>query len=90
MPERDWSNKRERLYDQIRQGLKQRGRSEDTAEETAARRVNKERARAGEPKTHNARTSTAAPDEQRRTRTSRRPQLTRLPHNYAPVTTPAA
>jgi hypothetical protein len=89
MPEQDRSNKRERLYDQIRLGLKQRGRPEDTAEEAAARRSIRN-ARAGEPKTHNARTSTAAPDEQGRTRTSRRPQLTSLPHNSAPVTTPAA
>ena len=32
----------------MKEGLQERGRSEDTAEETAARTVNKERARAGE------------------------------------------
>jgi hypothetical protein len=48
MPQQAWSRKRERQYDHIKQGLKDRGRSEDTAEEIAARTVNKERARAGE------------------------------------------
>ena len=50
MPQKAWSAKRERQYDHIKSGLKQRGRSEDTAEEIAARTVNKERARAGESK----------------------------------------
>jgi hypothetical protein len=45
------SKKRERQYEHIKAGLKQRGRSEDTAEEIAARTVNKERARSGEAKT---------------------------------------
>ena len=44
------SKKRERQYEHIKEGLKERGRSEDTAEEIAARTVNKERARAGESK----------------------------------------
>ena len=48
MPQQAWSNKRERQYKHIKQSLKQRGRSEDTAEEIAARTVNKERARSGE------------------------------------------
>jgi hypothetical protein len=43
-----WSAKRERQYDHIKQGLLDRGEPEDTAEEIAARTVNKERARAGE------------------------------------------
>ena len=43
-----WSTKRERQYEHIKQGLKESGRSEDTAEEIAARTVNKERARSGE------------------------------------------
>jgi hypothetical protein len=43
-----WSEKREHQYDHIKKGLEERGRSEDTAEEIAARTVNKERARAGE------------------------------------------
>lgn len=50
MPQRAWSNKRERQYEHIKEGLRERGRSEDTAEEIAARTVNKERARSGEAK----------------------------------------
>ena len=49
--------KRERQYEHIKAGLKKRGRSEDTAEEIAARTVNKERARSGEAK-EKSRTST--------------------------------
>ena len=45
---RSWSAKRERQYEHIKEGLLERGRTEDTAEEIAARTVNKERARAGE------------------------------------------
>jgi hypothetical protein len=48
MPQRAWNSKRERQYKHIKQGLKRRGRSEGTAEEIAARTVNKERARSGE------------------------------------------
>jgi plasmid stabilization system protein ParE len=52
-----WSEKRERQYEHIKEGLEERGRSEDTAEEIAARTVNKERARAGEA-AESSRTST--------------------------------
>ncbi len=48
MPQPGWSDKRERQYEHIRESLRERGRSEDKAEEIAARTVNKERARAGE------------------------------------------
>ncbi len=48
MPQRAWNNKRERQYEHIKEGLRERGQSEDEAEEIAARTVNKERARAGE------------------------------------------
>jgi hypothetical protein len=51
MPQQAWSKKRERQYQHIKEGLKEEGRSEDLAEEIAARTVNKERARAGEAKT---------------------------------------
>jgi hypothetical protein len=51
MPEQAWSTKRERQYEHIKSGLKQRGNSEELAEEIAARTVNKERARLGESKT---------------------------------------
>ncbi|HEX3223538.1 MAG TPA: plasmid stabilization protein [Nocardioides sp.] len=48
MPQQAWSKKRERQYEHIKEGLEERGRSEDQAEEIAARTVNKERARSGE------------------------------------------
>ena len=51
MPRQAWSAKRERQYEHIKQGLEERGRDEDTAEEIAARTVNKERARSGEART---------------------------------------
>lgn len=51
MPQQAWSAKRERQYEHIKEGLVERGRGEDAAEEIAARTVNKERARAGESKT---------------------------------------
>ena len=57
MPQRAWSDKRERQYEHIKDGLRERGEDEDTAEEIAARTVNKERARAGEAK-ESSRTST--------------------------------
>ena len=49
MPQQAWSAKRERQYEHIKAGLKKRGESEDTAEEIAARTVNKERARPARP-----------------------------------------
>jgi hypothetical protein len=58
MPQRSWSAKRERQYEHIKDGLEERGRPDDVAEEIAARTVNKERARAGESK-QRSRTSTA-------------------------------
>ena len=57
MPRRAWTEKRDRQYEHIKQGLEERGEDEDTAEEIAARTVNKERARAGEAKSA-SRTST--------------------------------
>jgi plasmid stabilization system protein ParE len=57
MPQRAWSKKRERQYEHIKEGLEDRGTSEDKAEEIAARTVNKERARHGEAK-ESSRTST--------------------------------
>jgi hypothetical protein len=48
MPQRAWNDKRERQYEHIKDGLLDRGEGENTAEEIAARTVNKERARAGE------------------------------------------
>ena len=57
MPQKVWSPKRERQYEHIKEGLLERGRDEDTAEEIASRTVNKERARSGEAK-QRSRTST--------------------------------
>ncbi|WP_020521108.1 hypothetical protein [Catelliglobosispora koreensis] len=50
MPQKAWNAKRERQYEHIKEGVLERGESEDVAEEIAARTVNKERARAGEAK----------------------------------------
>ncbi len=47
---RAWSDKRERQYKHIKESELDQGRSEDLAEEIAARTVNKERARSGEAK----------------------------------------
>ena len=54
---RGFSKKRERQYEHIKEGLRDRGESKDKAEEIAARTVNKERARAGEAR-QASRTST--------------------------------
>src|ERR1700722_3220114 len=48
MPRQAWSKKRERQYLHIKEGLVDRGDSEDEAQEIAARTVNKSRARSGE------------------------------------------
>jgi len=50
MPQRAWSNKRERQYEHIKESEQQQGRSTKRAKEIAARTVNKERARSGEAK----------------------------------------
>ena len=51
MPQQAWNKKRERQYQHIKTGLRERGESEDLADEIAARTVNKERARSGEART---------------------------------------
>src|SRR5687767_15977870 len=65
MPQQAWSDKRERQYEHIKDGLLERGEDEDKAEEIAARTVNKERARAGESRTA-SRTSTEDMSSSRR------------------------
>jgi hypothetical protein len=50
MPQKTWSNKRERQYEHIKESEKKQGRSTKRAKEIAARTVNKERARSGEAK----------------------------------------
>ena len=51
MPQRAWSNKRERQYAHVKESAKERGASTKRAKEIAARTVNKERARSGEART---------------------------------------
>jgi hypothetical protein len=51
MPQKAWSNKRERQYEHIKESEKEQGRSTKTAKRIAAATVNKERARSGEAKT---------------------------------------
>jgi hypothetical protein len=48
MPQKAWSNKRERQYEHVKEGERKRGRSTKRAKEIAARTVNKQRARTGE------------------------------------------
>jgi plasmid stabilization system protein ParE len=47
---KEWSDKRERQYEHIKDSYEDRGVSEDKAEERAARTVNKERRETGETK----------------------------------------
>ena len=51
MPQKAWSNKRERQYEHIKASEQKQGRSTKRAKEIAARTVNKERARSGEART---------------------------------------
>ena len=51
MPQKAWSDKRERQYEHIKDSERKQGRSTKRAKEIAARTVNKERARSGEAKT---------------------------------------
>jgi hypothetical protein len=48
MPQRAWSNKRERQYEHIKSSAKKKGASTRRAKQLAAATVNKERARSGE------------------------------------------
>jgi hypothetical protein len=54
MPSTEWSAKRKRQYQHIKEGLLDRGEPEPLAEEIAARTVNKERAQHGESVTASA------------------------------------
>lgn len=57
MPQQAWSKKREPQYEKVKESRKQQGRDEGTAEEIAARTVNKQRAQSGESR-QRSRTST--------------------------------
>ena len=50
MPQGAWSPRRDRQYEHIKKSELDSGRSEDRAEEIAARTVNKQRSEAGETK----------------------------------------
>jgi hypothetical protein len=50
MPQKAWSNKRERQYEHVKESEKKKGRSTKRAKEIAARTVNKQRAQKGETK----------------------------------------
>ena len=70
-PKAAWSPKRKRQYRHVKESALERGESEGTAEEIAARTVNKERARRGESRTA-SRTSTRDISSQRRAASRRR------------------
>jgi hypothetical protein len=55
MPQGAWSPKRERQYEHIKESEREAGRSNDRAEEIAARTVNKQRSDAGETKSSRSR-----------------------------------
>jgi len=51
VPQKAWSNKRERQYEHIKESAKEGGASTKRAKQIAAATVNKERARKGESRT---------------------------------------
>ena len=55
MPQGAWSPKSERQYEHIKESEREAGRSNDRAEEIAARTVNKQRSKAGETKSSKSR-----------------------------------
>jgi hypothetical protein len=72
-----WSNKRERQYEHIEEGLEKRGTPKRKAKEIAARTVNKERARKGEAKTSSRRTKEQLYNEAKRLGIEGRSRMTR-------------
>jgi hypothetical protein len=50
MPQKAWSDKRERQYEHIKESEKKQGRSTKRAKEMAAATVNKQRVESGETK----------------------------------------
>ena len=57
MPQEAWSKKDERQYEEIKKSQKERGKSEERAEEIAARTVNKQRREEGRTKSDQKTTS---------------------------------
>ena len=74
MPPKAWSAKRERQYEHIKEGYEKRGKSEETAEEIAARTVNKERAQHGEAREASPQTLSDMPAPRRGGQRSHRGQ----------------
>jgi hypothetical protein len=60
MPQNAWSQKRERQYEHVKESELDAGRSEDRAEEIAARTVNKQRAESGEAKSSSTKSKSSA------------------------------
>jgi hypothetical protein len=60
MPQKAWSNKRERQYEHVKESEKKQGRSTKRAKEIAARTVNKQRAQSGETKSSRSRSSSSS------------------------------
>ncbi|MFN2614225.1 MAG: plasmid stabilization protein [Actinomycetota bacterium] len=65
-PKANWSDKRERQYEHIKEGLLEHGRPKRLAKEIAARTVQKERARHGESKRRGSRLSRTDISSERR------------------------
>ncbi|MCW2899161.1 MAG: plasmid stabilization protein [Streptosporangiaceae bacterium] len=65
MPQKAWSDKRERQYEHIKESEQERGAGEGRAKEIAARTVNKNRAQSGEAE-QASKTSTEDMSPQRR------------------------
>ena len=61
MPSTEWSGKRKRQYQHMKDSVLARGQSEPLAEEIAARSVNKERAQHGESEKASASSVNDAP-----------------------------
>jgi plasmid stabilization system protein ParE len=65
MPQKAWTDKRERQYEHIKESYEDRGVGEDEAEERAARTVNKERSEHGETKAQRSRSGHGRADDDR-------------------------
>src|SRR5919202_93528 len=71
MPQKAWSNKRERQYEHIKESEQKQGRSTKRAKEIAARTVNKQRAQAGETKSSSRSSSSRSSSTSSRTSSGR-------------------
>lgn len=62
MPQQSWTKKDERQYEHVKESEKERGKSEEEAEEIAARTVNKQRREEGKTENETTR-GTGNPNE---------------------------